>query len=76
LFVRVARALSPGGRFVLGDVIVPDDPHDVVTPVDGVYDQPSTIDEQLVWLAAAGFVAHMAWRDRDLAVLVGDLPLA
>ena len=76
LFVRVARALSPGGRFVFGDVIVPEHPVDVVTPIDGVYDQPSTIDEQLAWLVEAGFVAHVAWVERDLAVLVGDLPPA
>lgn len=75
LFMRVARVLSPGGRFVIGDVVVPDDPHDVVTPIDGVYDRPSRVDEQLVWLTTAGFVAHTAWVERDLAVLVGDLPL-
>jgi trans-aconitate methyltransferase len=74
LFMRVARALSPGGRFVIGDVIVPDDPADVVTPIDGVHDQPSTIDEQLGWLAAAGFVSRVVWVERDLAVLVGDMP--
>src|SRR5439155_4480363 len=54
LFARVARVLAPGGRFVLGDVVVPDDPADVVTPVDGEYDRPSRIDDQLAWLAAAG----------------------
>jgi tRNA (cmo5U34)-methyltransferase len=74
LFLRVARALSPGGRFVIGDVIVPEDPGDVVTPIDGVHDKPSTIDEQLEWLAGAGFVARLGWLERDLAVLVGDLP--
>lgn len=41
LFARVADRLRPGGRFVLGDVVVPNDPADVVTPIDGVYDQPS-----------------------------------
>src|SRR5262249_47517238 len=30
LFRRVARRLAPGGRFVLADVIVPEDPADVV----------------------------------------------
>jgi len=74
LFVRVAAALTPGGRFVLGDVIVPRDPADVVTPIDGQIDVPSAIDEQLQWLADAGLVAALAWRDRDLAVLTGDRP--
>jgi tRNA (cmo5U34)-methyltransferase len=72
LFARVAEVLAPGGRFVLGDVVVPEDPADVVTPVDGVYDIPSRVDEQLAWLAAAGFEPRVAWRERDLAVLVAD----
>jgi tRNA (cmo5U34)-methyltransferase len=74
LFARVAGELVPGGRFVLGDLVVPDDPADVVTPIDGVIDTPSTIAEQLAWLEAAGLKADLAWRDRDLAVLVGDRP--
>lgn len=73
LFRRVAAVLAPGGRFVLGDVIVPEDPADVVAPIDGVYDQPSSVAEQLTWLADAGFRARCTWLDRDLAVLVGDL---
>ena len=47
LFRRVAARLVLGGRFVFGDVIVPDDPGDVVTPIDGTYDRPSRADEQL-----------------------------
>ena len=54
LFARVAHRLRPGGRFVLGDVVVPGHLVDVVTPIDGVYDQPSTIDDQVRWLSAAG----------------------
>jgi tRNA (cmo5U34)-methyltransferase len=73
LFRRVAQVLRAGGRFVLGDVIVPDDPSGVVTPIDGVYDKPSTVAEQLAWLQAAAFVATTAWLERDLAVLAGDL---
>jgi len=73
LFRRVAAVLRPGGRFVVGDVIVPDDPSDVVTPIDGVYDQPSSVTEQLTQLRAAGFVAIITWLERDLAVLVGEL---
>jgi tRNA (cmo5U34)-methyltransferase len=65
LFTRVADRLRPGGRFVLGDVVVPDDPADVVTPIDGVYDQPSTIDDQVRWLAAAGLDAEVVWARQD-----------
>jgi tRNA (cmo5U34)-methyltransferase len=54
LFDRVARQFVPGGRFVLGDVVVPQDPTDAVTPIDGDYDTPSSVAEQLAWLTAAG----------------------
>lgn len=72
LFRRVAAALHPGGRFVLGDLVVPDDPADVVTPIDGEFDQPSGAEEQLQWLRDAGFDAAVAWSEKDLAVLVGQ----
>jgi tRNA (cmo5U34)-methyltransferase len=72
LFARVADRLRPGGRFVLGDVVVPDDPADVVTPIDGVYDQPSTIADQVQWLVAAGFHARVVWARQDLCVIVAD----
>jgi tRNA (cmo5U34)-methyltransferase len=73
LFARVAGALRPGGRFVLGDVVVPDNPADAVTPLRAGHDKPSTVAEQLDWLGAAGFDAQVRWRHSDLAVLVGDL---
>jgi tRNA (cmo5U34)-methyltransferase len=47
LFRRAATVLSPGGRFVLGDVVVPEGPSDVMTPIDLDYDRPSTVAEQL-----------------------------
>lgn len=72
LFQRVHGVLEPGGRFVLADLVVPDDPADVVTEVDGEYDVPSRVDEQLAWLREAGFRARLQWCDRDLAVLVAD----
>jgi tRNA (cmo5U34)-methyltransferase len=34
LFRRIADVLAPGGRFVLADVVVPDDPADAVTPIE------------------------------------------
>jgi tRNA (cmo5U34)-methyltransferase len=74
LFQRVAAVLSAGGRFVLGDVVVPEDPSHVVTPIDGEYDKPSTVADQLRWLEAAGLEARLAWGHRDLAVLVGAAP--
>jgi cyclopropane fatty-acyl-phospholipid synthase-like methyltransferase len=71
LFGRVAAVLTPGGRFVLGDLVVPEDPADVVTPIDGEIDRPSTVAEQLAWLADAGLAPALTWHVRDLAVLVG-----
>jgi tRNA (cmo5U34)-methyltransferase len=74
LFGRVAGALRPGGRFVLGDVVVPEDAADAVTPLSPDYDRPDTVADQLTWLAAAGFEATVAWRAGDLAVLRADRP--
>ncbi len=72
LFRRVAAVLRPGGRFVLADVVVPADPADAMTPIDGDYDKPSHVEDQLRWLAAAGLAARVVWARRDLAVAVAD----
>ena len=74
LFRRVRPVLSPGGRFVLGDVIVPEDPTDALTPIDGDYDTPSSIADQRQWLEAAGLSPRGGWARRDLAVFVGEVP--
>ena len=76
LFARIAGALRPGGRFVLGDVVIPEDPGDVVTPIYDDYDRPSTTADQLGWLAEAGLDAMVAWAERDLVVLRADLRLS
>jgi tRNA (cmo5U34)-methyltransferase len=74
LFRRVRAVMRPGGRFVLADVVVPEDPSQAVTPIDGDYDKPSSVADQLGWLSAAGLRPRVAWRHRDLAVLVGEAP--
>jgi tRNA (cmo5U34)-methyltransferase len=74
LFQRAARVMSPGGRLVVADVIVPEDLSDAVTPIDNDYDTPSTIADQLGWLAQAGLEPALAWAHRDLAVIVATLP--
>ncbi len=51
LFRRVAGALRPGGRFVLGDVVLPEDPADALTPLSEGYDFPSRLEDQLGWLS-------------------------
>ena len=72
LFARVAAALAPDGRFVLADVIVPEDPADVVTPLDAGFDLPDTVADLLAWLGDAGLRARVSWQARDLAVLVAE----
>src|SRR4051795_1216448 len=46
LFQRVAERTD---RFVLGDVVVPEDPDDAAIEIDGVYDVPSSTAEQKAW---------------------------
>ncbi len=72
LFRRLAAVLTPGGRVVLGDVVIPDDPSDAVTPIDRSYDSPSSVPDQERWLQAAGLSTHLQWARRDLAVIVGE----
>jgi tRNA (cmo5U34)-methyltransferase len=72
LFARVAAVLAPGGRFVMADVVVPEDPADVVTPLDPGFDLPEAVPDLLAWLQGAGLRGHVAWQARDLAVLVAD----
>jgi tRNA (cmo5U34)-methyltransferase len=72
LFQRVAERLVPRGRFVMGDVVVPEDPNDAVTPIDGVYDKPSRSVDLLRWLGEAGFDSRLIWTKQDLALIVAD----
>ncbi len=74
LFARIAGVLGPGGRFVLGDVVIPVDPADAVTPVTDGHDRPSTLADQLGWLADAGFAAALTWSERDLVVVRAERP--
>lgn len=76
LFRRIAAVLRPGGRFVLGDVVVPERPDDAVSPLDDRYDRPSRLTDQLAWLVAAGFGTSVVWSSRDLVVVAADRPAA
>jgi tRNA (cmo5U34)-methyltransferase len=69
LFRRIAEALRQEGVFVLADVVVPEDPADVVTPIDWVMDLPDRADDQVEWLRDAGFDAELLWSYKDLAVI-------
>ena len=70
LFARVARALRPGGRFVLGDVVVPREGEEGAIEIDRVMDLPDTVADQLAWLETAGLEATAADVRPDLAVIV------
>jgi tRNA (cmo5U34)-methyltransferase len=74
LFRRVAAVLTPGGRFVLGDVVVPERLEDAVIPCTPGFDLPDSVPDQLEWLEAAGLEPRVAWARRDLAVFVATRP--
>jgi tRNA (cmo5U34)-methyltransferase len=69
LFRRVAAVLRPGGVFVLADVVIPDNPEDQQTPIDGEYDLPDRLDDQVEWLREVGFEPTAVWVHKDLAVV-------
>jgi tRNA (cmo5U34)-methyltransferase len=71
LFSRIRAALRPGGRFVLGDVVLAEVR---VAPLSEGYDKPDRVDDQLTWLAETGFDAHLEWTRDDLALIVADRP--
>jgi tRNA (cmo5U34)-methyltransferase len=73
LYARIAAALAPGGRFVLADVVVPDDPAEAEIELSE-YDLPSPIPDQLDWLHDAGLQPHLCWSEKDLVVIAADRP--
>jgi tRNA (cmo5U34)-methyltransferase len=68
LFRDIAHLLGSHGRFVMGDVVIPEDPSDALIENEPGYDFPSAIDDQLSWMTEAGFSAEVIWVCRDLAV--------
>jgi tRNA (cmo5U34)-methyltransferase len=72
LFARVRAVLARRGRLVLGDVVVPDDPGDVVTPIEDGFDLPDRVSDQVDWLRAAGFGPRITWSWKDCAVIAAD----
>ena len=72
LFARIAGVLRPGGRFVLGDVVIPVHQPDALTPLIADHDRPSTLADQLQWLDEAGFEASTVWSEHDLVVVRAD----
>jgi len=69
-----AAAVRPGGRFILADVVAPAEPGMAQVPLSQDFDRPDRLDDQLEWLAAAGFEARTTWAAGDLAVVAAGLP--
>jgi tRNA (cmo5U34)-methyltransferase len=69
LFARVAAALRPDGRFVLGDLVVPRAGEEGPIFVDWEMDLPDSVTDQLEWRRDAGFDATATDVRADLAVL-------
>jgi tRNA (cmo5U34)-methyltransferase len=69
LFRRIAAALRPGGRFVLGDLVLGEDEEE---PSSEDHDKPSLLADQLRWLAEAGLSPTVLWEADDLAVVSAD----
>lgn len=73
LFSRVAGELEPGGRFVLGDLVVPRAGEEGPIFVDWEMDRPDSVEDQLAWLREAGFEAEASAVRVDLAVFQARL---
>ena len=74
LFRRVRQVLTPGGRFVLADLVVPERLEDTVTPATPGFDKPDALPDILSWLEQAGFETSVEWAWKDLAAVRADVP--
>jgi tRNA (cmo5U34)-methyltransferase len=74
LFVRIRPLLGPTGRFVMADLVVPEDPNDAVTPLSEGFDHPSSLPELREWLEDAAFTVSVVWSWKDVVVLRCDVP--
>jgi tRNA (cmo5U34)-methyltransferase len=72
LFFRIRALLRADGRFVIADLVVPEDPTEAVTPLSDGYDHPSSLRELDAWLHDAGFDASVVWSWKDIVVLRCD----
>ncbi len=84
LLGELRRTLAPGGLFANLEVVKSSTPRPhqeflaaIGRTADDPEDQLAAIDEQLAWLAAAGFVeAECVWRWRSFALMIADAELA
>ncbi|HEU5009797.1 MAG TPA: class I SAM-dependent methyltransferase [Gaiellaceae bacterium] len=74
LFRRIADVLSPGGRFVMADVVIPDTPVPEPTPLSPGEDLPDRTDDLVEWMSRAGLKPEVRWTSGDLAVIAAAAP--
>ena len=74
LFGRIADVMRPGGCFVMLDVVTPVAPVERPVPLEPGVDVPSSVDDQLRWLAAAGLEPRVVRAHDDLAVVAARRP--
>jgi tRNA (cmo5U34)-methyltransferase len=72
LFRRLRGCLRPGGKFVMGDVVVPEAPVSVPTLLDPSVDRPDRLGLLLLWLRQASFEPEVCWADQDLVVIAAS----
>jgi tRNA (cmo5U34)-methyltransferase len=72
LFGRIAVRLNPGGRFVMGDVVVADGEVSDPAPLDPRVDFPDRVGDLLEWLHHAELRPSVRWSKGDLAVISAD----
>lgn len=73
IFRRIRERLAPGGRFVMADVVVADEPVSAATPLVPEVDKPDRLDDMLDWLAQAGLGPTVCWAEQDLVVVAASL---
>lgn len=74
LFCGIAERLSPGGRFVMGDVVVADGEVSHPAPLDPAVDFPDRVGDLLEWLRQAELQPSINWLNGDLAVISAEHP--
>lgn len=74
LFRGVSDVLSPGGRFAMLDVVIPTESVVAPIPLEEGVDKPSSVDDMLQWLDAAGLRAETVYSAGDLAILAATAP--
>jgi tRNA (cmo5U34)-methyltransferase len=69
LFRRIRACLTPSGRFLMADVIVPDAAVTNPAPLDPTVDKPDRLDDLVVSLGRAGLQSEVRWAEQDLVVV-------